>query len=290
MMLHLNKSAVPIGERARDQGHGDAPAWLEDLVMACIEKDPSKRPASMDVVARTLATVDTPGAALSSSRISVRIAASGPSSEKTASDSPTITESIASLPPRSHPPDSTPAPRARASPAMIAAAFVAALLVFVAIRVTEKAPTTPAIQMQNAPIASPPPAAPIAAKRAFQLEIESTPSGADVRDGDALLGTTPLTLSVDNEDARKAPRKLTLAKGGYQPYSIVQGPSDDNVRVLATLVTAPPPAPTAPPAPAPASTGKAASAPNAPNTPSSAKPAANTTKATKEKLDIRLTR
>jgi len=70
-----------------------------------------------------------------------------------------------------------------------------------------------------------------------------------------------MQLSIDNEAARKELRKLSIRRDGFQPYSILQGPSDDNVRVLATLVEtpaavpaskAPVPAPIAQHAPKPA--------------------------------------
>src|SRR5262249_52817006 len=154
----------------------------------------------MDVVARTLANLDTPAGALSSSRISVRIAASGQVTDRASerpsegananeasgtrrariSESPTITEAIASLPPRRHV-ESMPAPHPRSMPAMIAAAFVAAVVVFVALRVTERA-QLPTTQMQNTPIVTaigevtPTPTPTVTAKRAFRLEIESTPT------------------------------------------------------------------------------------------------------------------
>jgi eukaryotic-like serine/threonine-protein kinase len=90
-------------------------------------------------------------------------------------------------------------------------------------------------------------------RRAFTLTIDSNPSGADLLEGDARIGTTPIQISVDNESVRTAPRKLAVQREGFLPYSIVQGPSDDNVRLFASLVPAP--ADTAAPAaknPAPA--------------------------------------
>jgi serine/threonine-protein kinase len=85
--------------------------------------------------------------------------------------------------------------------------------------------------------------APAAAERGprktFALTVESTPSGSEVLESDAVLGTTPIVLSVDNDLARKALRRLVVRREGYLPYSIVQGPSDENVHVFAALVAAP---------------------------------------------------
>jgi hypothetical protein len=85
----------------------------------------------------------------------------------------------------------------------------------------------------------------------YTLRLESTPAGADVREGDRVLGSTPLEIAIDNEAARRAPRVLTLAKDGYAPYDVTQGASTESVRVVANLVALPPPASTvAAPAPA----------------------------------------
>jgi serine/threonine-protein kinase len=89
-------------------------------------------------------------------------------------------------------------------------------------------------------------------RKVFTLFIDSTPSGALVVEQDNPLGNTPLQISVDNQAARRDLRKLTVRRDGFQPYSILQGPSEDNVRVHAQLVEIPnePPAakgPTLPP-------------------------------------------
>jgi serine/threonine-protein kinase len=88
----------------------------------------------------------------------------------------------------------------------------------------------------------------------FVLIIDSEPPGADVIEGSQKLGTTPARISVENELARGNPRKLSVERAGFLPYSIVQGPSGHDVHVFAALepVAQEPPAPTArPPAPPP---------------------------------------
>jgi len=110
---------------------------------------------------------------------------------------------------------------------------------------------------QRAPSPSPAPAAvpsvvTPAARKSFTLFIDSTPGGASVTEDDRPVGNTPMQISVDNEAARKEPRKITVHREGFQPYSILQGPSEDNVRVNATLVAiaSEPPPKANPPAPA----------------------------------------
>jgi len=84
------------------------------------------------------------------------------------------------------------------------------------------------------------PAAPTATTVAgFTFAIESTPSGASVFEGDALLGRTPLSLTIDNAAVGAAPRRFILRADGFEPYTIVQGPSDTAVRFRATLTPAP---------------------------------------------------
>jgi serine/threonine-protein kinase len=86
-----------------------------------------------------------------------------------------------------------------------------------------------------APTAATFPPAPVP-RKSFVLLIDSTPNGADVREGDRVLGTTPMQLSIDNDAVRAEPRKLTVQREGFQRYSILQGASEDNVRVIASLV------------------------------------------------------
>jgi serine/threonine-protein kinase len=78
-----------------------------------------------------------------------------------------------------------------------------------------------------------------APRKSFVLVIDSTPSGAEVREGDRVLGTTPMQLTIDNDAVRAEPRKLTVQRDGFQRYSILQGASDDNVRIIASLVPQP---------------------------------------------------
>jgi len=77
--------------------------------------------------------------------------------------------------------------------------------------------------------------------RSFVVMIDSYPQGAEVFDGDRRLGATPMQLSMQNADLRTQPHQLTIRRNGYLPYSIVQGPSDGNVRITAQLAPEPPP-------------------------------------------------
>jgi len=85
----------------------------------------------------------------------------------------------------------------------------------------------------------PPSRAPLPSSATFTLQIESNPAGAEVLEGDRLLGTTPLQISVDSANVASTPRTFSLRKPGYLPYTIVQGPSAKDARALAELAKEP---------------------------------------------------
>ncbi len=86
--------------------------------------------------------------------------------------------------------------------------------------------------------APPPPttatAAPIAVTR--MIRIESTPPGATVSENEKVLGQTPMAIPLD--PAQQSARKLVLSLEGYAPYTVHQGPSLEDVRVLVPLTVA----------------------------------------------------
>jgi len=69
----------------------------------------------------------------------------------------------------------------------------------------------------------------------FPLSIESTPSGAEVIEGNVLLGRTPLTLAVEHAAVALAPRHFSIEHSGYIPYQFSQGSSTGAITVLAKL-------------------------------------------------------
>jgi serine/threonine-protein kinase len=108
--------------------------------------------------------------------------------------------------------------------------------------------------ISSASVAPPP-----AARRTFVLFIDSMPAGAEIWEGEISLGHAPMQISVDNETARKEPRRLVVRRNGFHPYSIVQGSSEENVRVIASLVAQsnePAPPSAAPTMPAPTAVAK----------------------------------
>jgi serine/threonine protein kinase len=233
MLAHLHEKPIPLADRVPE-----APRWLTDLVDRCMEKEPDLRPQSMDEVLKTLTDM----APLSSgSRISLprnpvpplppseagpTIASGGPELSTLTNARPVTVSGARSQ--RS---------AGKRTPWMFIAiglAFAIGVVVVILTRVPKTEEKT---------AAPPPPSAPLI--RTFTLTVESTPSGAEVSEGDQMLGRTPLQLSIESDVVKSKPRTFVLRRSGYEPYTVVQGPSAENVRVMAPLVADPTPAPTA---------------------------------------------
>jgi serine/threonine protein kinase len=71
---------------------------------------------------------------------------------------------------------------------------------------------------------------------ARMIRIESTPPGATVSENDKVLGQTPMAIPID--PAQQSARKLVLSLDGYASYTVHQGPSLEDVRVLVPLTGA----------------------------------------------------
>ncbi|MFO0647719.1 MAG: serine/threonine-protein kinase [Polyangiales bacterium] len=143
---------------------------------------------------------------------------------------------IAAQPP---PPANRALPIALALVAVIACALVA-LLVLGRSSTTAPPPVTnaPAVDASAAP-------RPSEGLREYRLVIACDTTGAQVFEGDSLLGATPLTLVVDNNAVRTAPRRFEVRHDGYDSFPVEATVSENpSVRVLASLTpsaAAPPP-------------------------------------------------
>ncbi|WP_437993585.1 protein kinase domain-containing protein [Sorangium sp. So ce145] len=69
----------------------------------------------------------------------------------------------------------------------------------------------------------------------FEIIIESIPEGATVLENGDVLGSTPLKMSLENGMVRGNPLRLTVQKEGFEPYSIIQGPSEHPVHIVVPL-------------------------------------------------------
>lgn len=75
----------------------------------------------------------------------------------------------------------------------------------------------------------------LATPTSFVLTIESVPSNAEVIEGTTSRGHTPLMLTIDNETARITNRQLTLRLAGHESYTILQGASNESLRLVIPL-------------------------------------------------------
>jgi hypothetical protein len=82
---------------------------------------------------------------------------------------------------------------------------------------------------------TPAPPASSAPSRSFALVLDSRPSGADVWDGDDVIGATPMQVTIDRAGPKGVPRRFVLRLDGYSPYTVLQGDSEGIVHVTAPL-------------------------------------------------------
>lgn len=236
----------------------DVPESLEAIVLKCLEKDPARRFQSMRDFAAALAplrresqpnTVIDLGMGRSVATREPSGLSNAPTLAVAEADSAVIRGSVDSsvrsvdnpadrtvLSAGSLPARITSASPGRRWPLLAGAAGIAAALA-VGVHFVSKSAVVPAPAPPSASAAEAPTAA-----RVFTLFVESVPTGADVFDGERKIGTTPLQVSVLKEQVRREAATFTLRHAGYQPYSLVQGYSDDNVRLVAALVPEAPPA------------------------------------------------
>ncbi|WP_438026226.1 protein kinase domain-containing protein [Sorangium sp. So ce233] len=289
LIAHLQQPVPRMRERNPE---ADVPEVLEAFVMRCLSKEPDGRPANMEAFIRGLGecaqamglspafgstglvTLDSGGTGrMPTPMPPVRVMTAIPASPSPPSSSSGAGSQVddASLGAASRPADA--APQGRKGIVLVAVGVLAVAGIGVAMsqmRPSEPAAPVAAPQEKPPQVAPPPPDV-----SSFVLMVESMPSGAEVLEDGKPLGNTPLQLSITNSSVRANPRRLTVRQEGYEPYSIVQGPSDQSVRLVATLTkraaapTSTPAAPTPPPAtPAPRSYGRPAPRPSpAPDAP-----------------------
>ncbi|MFO0748976.1 MAG: PEGA domain-containing protein [Myxococcota bacterium] len=82
---------------------------------------------------------------------------------------------------------------------------------------------------QGAPVVVAPPV--VVEPQKVTIKLDSSPTGADVFDGETLLGKTPLAFSREKDSGTL---KLSVQLKGYQPYPITLGTVAD-IETTATL-------------------------------------------------------
>lgn len=249
LMAHLNTPVPPM--RPRAPAGVQIPDLLEDYVMRCLAKSADDRPASMEAVVRELGDIqvalglaapvsgpsgvqryDVDTGSLnrkelsqsSSGIIKGRVTVVTPDAERLGVQpmvEPTLaTRDIAVS--RTFP---------RWVPIVIGASVLAAGLALLWVVTLRPRAATPAALSAPAPAVS--------EHASYVLTIDSTPPAADVTENGAVLGKTPLQLTVNNAEVAREPRRLTVSAPGFLPFTIVQGASDQSVRVAAALVPVP---------------------------------------------------
>ncbi|HUJ25891.1 MAG TPA: serine/threonine-protein kinase [Myxococcales bacterium] len=129
-----------------------------------------------------------------------------------------------------------PMPQPSRAP-LFAGIFVGvAALAVAALALMRSSPRQAPLPVPN-PVPAPVPAAPM--PEAFTVVFDSFPSGAALYEGEQKLGETPMQLSLRNAGLDAQPRKFRIVREGFLPYEVVQGPSREPVKVLATLAPDP---------------------------------------------------
>jgi serine/threonine-protein kinase len=82
-------------------------------------------------------------------------------------------------------------------------------------------------------------AKPAATAASFTFEIDSTPRGATVSEGDHVLGETPLEVTIERASVASGPRTFTVKKDGYIHATVTQGPSDADTKTMVALAAQP---------------------------------------------------
>jgi serine/threonine-protein kinase len=270
LIAHLQQPVPRMRERNPE---ADVPEPLEAFVLRCLSKDPDGRPANMEMFIRGLGecaqamglsptfgstgmvTVDSgPSGRMPTPMPPVRVMTAIPASSSSGSQpGSSPSQDDASLGAASRPADA--APQGRKGVALVVVGVLAVAGIGVAM--TQMRPSDPPPAVVTPPVPPPEKPAPVTppppeTSGTFVLMLESMPSGAEVLEDGKSLGHTPLQLSITNSSVKDEPRRLTVRADGCEPYSIVQGPSDQSVRLVATLAKVPEAAPVKPAAPAPA--------------------------------------
>lgn len=253
----LAHCSAPVPEMSRRAPNVQVPPVIEAFVRKCLEKSPGDRPPSMEDVLRGIneceqavfgrtSLTGVPSGSGSGGGARAEASASQPSPSRRDSSHDTLVSN-----PRL-PSDSSaggaPAPRPQPRTTLVLGAIIAVLLLAGAGLAVRAARSSAGAQGPgagpSASAAAPPTSASAVAvtggQRSFALVLDSAPQGADILEGDQVLGTTPMQLTIDRASVQSAPRRFVLRLDGYVPYTLLQGDSATAVEATAPLVAVAP--------------------------------------------------
>jgi serine/threonine protein kinase len=243
ILAHSNQPVKPMAVRCPGTV---VPEVVEAFVRRCLEKDPADRPQSMEEVLRAISDCERALYGMTSlgsmrseapGQVPPRIAIPGhPESETLALTPPPhgkveLRPSMGTASPLTRS-DSMPVPQGPSRLPVALAIGLLALAVggFAVARFTTRGAAGGAVASVAAP-----PSVPSTAPRSFTLVLDSRPSGADVWDGDDVIGATPMQVTIDRAGVKSAERHFVLRLDGYAPYTVLQGDSEGIVQVTAPL-------------------------------------------------------
>jgi serine/threonine-protein kinase len=242
ILAHTNQAVKPMAERSPGTM---VPEVVESFVRRCLEKEPEHRPQSMEEVLRGISECER---ALYGVTSLGSMPNEGPGSQRMpARSQPSESETLALTPaPHVQPPlrpsigTASPLTRSENAPATggssrwPVALAIALLALAVGGFAVARLTTREGQRGAASTVASLPPA-PSAPSRSFTLVLDSRPSGADVWDGDDVIGATPMQVTIDRAGLKGGPRRFLLRLDGYSPYTVLQGDSEGIVQVTAPL-------------------------------------------------------
>ena len=241
MLMHLNDD-VPMPSHVAP--HANIPASLDTVVLRCLQKEREARFASTDELLAALKHVRlelTGSVSSSSSGLSLPPLANALRTHATPAHGAMMVHnpSLASVTPGTGPHTGSfqgaPAPQQGLDRKTLVLGIGAAMLAAAASVVLLTKFSDPVASPQPRP--APPPVAaplptPVAAKQ-FPLMVTSTPAGATVFMGDAMLGTTPLLVDLPSDTPDKV--ALQLKKEGFKPTSLTVERHDGRYKAKGVL-------------------------------------------------------
>ena len=247
ILAHTNQPLPALADRTPG---AVVPEVVESFVRRCLEKDPVRRPQSMEEVLRGVSDCERAvfgatslgslhGEAPVSQRMVVRPSAEGDTLALGPIPGAPLRPSFGTTAAVTRSEGGPVVGRPSRLPVVLAIGFgLLAVGGLAAVRLTSRG-NADARAAMPAESATPPPPVATAAPRSFTLVLDSKPPGADVWDGDDVIGTTPMQVTVERSSVKDQKRRFVLRLEGYSPYTLLQGDSEGTVQVTAPLAQLP---------------------------------------------------